>query len=126
MLMKTDRTKQRGFLMVELMVSTVLLGMAITGLAVTIQGVSVINQYQWTRQRCAAAAEAQLDSLAAAGKPIDGTEMQRLWPDIQVTMGRTAGQAAWQGLDLVHVTAAGRAGPHGVTVRLERYFPKGD
>jgi type II secretory pathway pseudopilin PulG len=111
-------------MMAELMVGTALLGMALAGLAVTIQGFSMINQYQWMRQRCVAAAEAQLDSLAASGKLIDEAETQRLWPDVQVTLDRTAGQAAWVGLDLVHVTAVGRAGPHVVTVRLERYVPK--
>jgi hypothetical protein len=111
-------------MMAELMVGTALLGMAIAGLAVTIQGFSMINQYQWTRQRCVAAAEAQLDSIAALGKTIAEAETQRLWPDVQITLDRTAGQAAWAGLDLAHVTAVGRVGPHVVTVRLERYVPK--
>jgi len=126
MLMKMNGMNRRGFMMAELMVGTALLGMAIAGLAVVIQGVSSLNQYQWTRQRCVAAAEAQLDSLTAAGKPIDEAEMQRLWPNVQVAVDREAGQAPWQGLDLVHVTATGTAGSHVVTIRLERYLPKDD
>jgi len=122
--MKMDKTNRRGFMMAELIVGTALLGLAIAGLAVTIQGFTVINQYQWTRQRCAAAAQAQLDSLAATGKPIEETEMRRLWPDIEVMMNRTAGEAGWAGLDLVHAAATGWAGSHAVTVRLERYFPR--
>lgn len=110
--------------MAELMVSTALLGMAVAGIAVTIQGATMINRYQWTRQRCVAAAEAQIDSLAATGKPIDEAEIARLWPEVQVTVDRTAGQAVWEGLELVRVTAVGMAGPHAVTIRLERYVSK--
>jgi type II secretory pathway pseudopilin PulG len=110
--------------MAELIVSTALLGMAIAGIAVVIQGATTINRYQWTRQRCVAAAEAQIDSLVATGKPIDEIEIARLWPETQVTVDRTPGQAAWERLDLIRVTAVGMAGPHPVTVHLERYVRK--
>ncbi len=122
--MRTSRVNRRGFLMAELIVSTGLLGLAIAALAVILQGVTAINRYQWTRHQCVAAAEAQIDSLAAAGEPIDETEIARLWPEIQVTVDRAPGQDAWEGLDLIRVTAAGMAGPHAVAVRLERYVPR--
>lgn len=123
MLMTTSNTKQRGFLMTELIVGTALLGVALAGLAVSLQGASMFNQYQWTRQRCVAAAEAQLDSLTATGRPIAETRMKSLWPDVDVAVSR-AGEATWEGLELVRVAATGKAGPRVVTVHLERYFPR--
>jgi Tfp pilus assembly protein PilV len=124
MLMMTSDTRRRGFLMTELIVGTALLGVALAGLAVSLQGASMFNQYQWTRQRCVAAAEAQLDSLAATGGPIEETRMKSLWPDVDVAMDTMIGEAAWEGLEMVRVTATGKAGPRVVTVRLERYFPR--
>jgi type II secretory pathway pseudopilin PulG len=122
--MVSDRTKQRGFVMAEVIVGTALLGLAIAGLAVSLQGTSMFNQYQWTRQRCVAAAEAQLDSLAMVGKSIDEAEIKRLWPEVDVAIERTAGEGPWNELDLLQVTATGATGARVVTVRLERYLAK--
>lgn len=121
MLMATKRTKQGGFITTELIVSIALLGLALAGLAVAMQGFSAFNHYAWTRQRCTVAAEAQLDSLAATGKPIDRAERARLWPEVDVVIDRVAGQDSWGGLELVRVTATGRADARKATVRLERY-----
>lgn len=110
--------------MAEVIVGAILLGLAITGLAVSLQGFSMMNRYQWTRQRCVAAAEAQLDSLAATGTPIEESEIKRLWPEAKVAVDRSAGQGSWDGLELVRVTATGKAGARAVTVRLERYFAR--
>lgn len=111
----------RGFLLAEMIVGISLLGVIIAGLAVSMNGFSMINDYQWGRQRCMAAAEAQLDSLAATGKPIETQEMQRLWPGVTVALERTAGAGAWEGLELVQVTATAQPGPHRIIVRLARY-----
>jgi type II secretory pathway pseudopilin PulG len=111
----------RGFLLAEMIVGISLLGLIIAGLAVSMNGFSMINDYQWGRQRCTAAAEAQLDSLAATGKRIETQEMQRLWPGVTVALERTAGAGPWEGLELVQVTATAQPGPHGVIVRLARY-----
>lgn len=122
MLRIAERTRQDGFVLAELAVSTALLGLVIAGLAVSMQGFSMFNQYQWTRQRCVAAAEAQLDSLAATGKPIGEGELKRLWPEVDVVMDRTAGVAPWEGLQLVRITATGTTGARKAAVRLERYI----
>ena len=126
MSMAANRTRRKGVFTAELMVGMALLGVALAGLAVSIQGISLFNRYQWTRQRCTAAAEAQLDSLAATGSLIDETEIKRLWPDVAVAIERTPGAGPWESLELLRVTATGKAGPHGVRVRLERYVKKGD
>jgi len=121
MFMVAERTGNKGFLTAELAVSIALLGLILAGLATSLQGFARLNHYQWTRQRCVAAAEAQLDSLTVTGKPVDDAELKRLWPEVNVAVDRRAGVTPWDGLDLVRITATGRTGAREVTVRLERY-----
>jgi type II secretory pathway pseudopilin PulG len=117
------KMKRHGFLTAELLVATALLGLIITGLAVSMNGFSLFNGYQWTRQRCTAAAQAQLDSITATGAPIDEQELKRLWPKAEVVVETTPGEPPWDGLELVQVTATARAGARQVTIRLTRYIP---
>ncbi len=121
--MLLKKMRRHGFLTAELLVATALLGLIITGLAVSMNGFSKFNQHQWTRQRCTAAAQAQLDSIAATGAPIDEQELKRLWPEVEVVVETKPGEAPWDGLELVQVTATGRVGSRGVTVHLARYVP---
>lgn len=114
-----NRTRQHGFLTAELLTGTALLGVIIVGLAVILNGFAKSNHYQWSRQRCTAAAQAQLDSITATGAPVDPQELQRLWPNVTVAVERTPAGAPWDGLELVQVTATTRQ----VTIRLARYMP---
>jgi len=120
--MVSERIGQKGFVLAELAVSISLLGLILAGLAVSMQGFAKLNHYQWTRQRCVAAAEAQLDSLAATGRPIDEAELKRLWPEVNVVTDREAGAGPWDALELIRITATGRTGAREVAVRLERYI----
>lgn len=119
--MEKRRIRCRGFLFAELIISMALLGLIITGLAVSMNGFSMVNDYQWARQRCTAAAQAQLDSLAATGNPIEPQEVQRLWPGVEVSLERSPGAAPWEGLELVQVTASAQPGPKKVIVHLAGY-----
>jgi type II secretory pathway pseudopilin PulG len=119
---KQKRIRCRGFLLAEVIVATALLGLIIAGLAVSMNGFSMFNDCQWARQRCAAAAEGQLDSLAATGRLIEPQEIKRLWPGVEVTVDKSAGVTPWDGLELIQVTATAQAGPRRITVHLARYF----
>ena len=119
--MEGKRIRCRGFLFAELIVSMGLLGLIITGLAVSMNGFSMVNDYQWARQRCTAAAQAQLDSIAATGRPIEPQELKRLWAGVDVATDRTPGVAPWDGLESIRVTASAQAGSKKVTVHLARY-----
>ncbi len=114
------RNRRGGFLLAELLVSTALLGLIIAALGVSMNGFSMVNDYQWARQRCTAAAEAQLDSIAATGGPIEPQELRRLWPGVDVATEKTPGVAPWDGLELVQVTATAQTGPRRVSVHLAR------
>jgi hypothetical protein len=123
----TKAIRQKGAIVAELATATALLGLLIVGMTVSLSGFAKFNRYQWTRQRCLAAAQAQLDSLIVTGRPIEPEEIRRLWSEVTVAVERTPGAGAWDGLELVQVTATGRpAGARAATVRLARYVFKGD
>lgn len=105
----------------EVLTAVGVLGVLMAGLAVSLRGFSMFNEVQWARQRCTAAAEAQLDSMTATGKPLGPRECKRTWPNVDVSLRREGGQAQWAGLELIQVTAATRAGSRTVTVHLARY-----
>jgi len=109
--------RNKGFFMAEMITATVLLGLIVAGLAVSANGFSKFNQYQWACQRCTAAALAQLESVTAAGIVIEPQELTRLWPEVNVSVERKPADTPWDSLELVQVAAASRQ----VTVRLARY-----
>ncbi|MBN2133785.1 MAG: type II secretion system protein [Sedimentisphaerales bacterium] len=109
-------------MMTEVIVATAILGIIIVGLTASMSAFSSFNDYQWARQRCIAAAQAQLDSITATGRPVEPQELTRLWGTVEVSVSREPGAAQWEGLELIRVTAAGQAGPRPVTVHLARYI----
>jgi type II secretory pathway pseudopilin PulG len=125
MLMAKNRTGYGGFLWAEMVVAMALLGVVLTGLAASMHGFSLVNDCQWARQRCTAAAQAQIDSLVATGRQIEPQELQRLWPRVEVRVDRAPGAGPWEGLELLQVTATVHAGPRKVTAHLARYLRRG-
>jgi len=110
--------RYKGIFLADFLVSIVLLGVIITILAASVNSFSKFNQYQWARQRCIAAATAQLDSITATGSIIEEQEIERLWPHVSVAVDRSAASGPWDGLERVQVTAAARE----VKVSLTRYI----
>lgn len=89
-----QRTRHKGVFTSEFIIGIALLMLVMAGLTISVVGISRFNHYQWTRQRCTAAASAQLDSLSAAGEPIADAEIERLWPTVSVATERTPGGRA--------------------------------
>ncbi|UCD50709.1 MAG: hypothetical protein JSW27_24705 [Phycisphaerales bacterium] len=115
------RERHRGFLMAELIVTFTLLGVIVVGLAVSVHGFGLFNRYEWARQRCLAAAQAQLDSMAVRRVSIDGETCARLWPGVTIAVQQQPGTGQWAGLQLIEVTATAQAGPRQTIVELARY-----
>jgi len=112
----------KGFLTTELIVSMAIIGLIIVGLTVSLSGFGSFNDLQWARQRCLAAAQAQLDSITATGTPLSPDEMVRLWGRaVDVSVASEPGEGQWQNLTLVRVTASAQPGPRRTTVHLARY-----
>ncbi len=119
----SDRNKKyRGFLLTELVVSLVVLGFILTCLALSLNGFRKFNHYQLVRQRCIAAAQAELDSIAVTGREISEEDFKRLWPSLSVSVEKTAGTGQWKGLELVSVKAKARSFNNNVEVELTRYI----
>jgi type II secretory pathway pseudopilin PulG len=113
-------------MMTELIVAMIILAMIMVAFAISLDGFGRLNHYYFTKQRCVAAAQAVLDSIAATGKPINETNLKRLWPDVDIRIDENEGIGLWEGLRMVKVTAIGKSRDKKTEVRLSRYFTKAD
>jgi type II secretory pathway pseudopilin PulG len=112
----------RGFLLTEIIVALSLLGLLLAGLALSLNGFARFNRYQLVRQRCIAAAQAQLDSIATTGEPVPDEDFKRLWPKLGVSFKRSPGAGQWEGMQLIEVTASGKSFHKDVEIQLSRYI----
>ena len=119
---KTARRTHAGWLLSEAAIAMLLLAAIAAGLATVLKGAARVNHYCLVKQQCIAAAEAQLDSIAATGKAISQDDVKRLWPKIRVRLDQAAGKGQWQGLRLIEATAVGQT-KRGktVSVKMLRY-----
>lgn len=114
--------RQRGFLLTELIVTLTVLGILMTVFALSLHAFAKFNGCQLVRQRCIAAAQAELDSITATGKPVPVEDFERLWPGLTVSIDRSPGIGQWQGMKLVKVTTSGKSFRNKVQSRLCRYI----
>jgi prepilin-type N-terminal cleavage/methylation domain-containing protein len=115
--------KNKGFSLTEIIVASAIIGMLMIGLAISMYGFAKFNRYQLVRQQCTSAAQAQLDSISATGKPIPDEDFERLWPKLSVSIEESAGMGQWNGMRFVEVTASGVGlREKEVKVRLSRYI----
>lgn len=114
--------KYGGFLWTEAAVALIVMGVVLVTFALLLDGFRRFNNYQLVRQRCIAAAGAQLDSITATGKPIRDEDIAQLWPRLNVSIKKSPGTSQWQEMTLVEVTACGRSFHNEVKVRLSRYI----
>ena len=108
--------------MTEIVVALTVLGMLLGGLGVSLAGFARFNRYQLTRQQCIAAAQAQIESIAATGQPIADQDFTRLWSGLTVSVRETPGAGQWQGLALVEVAASAKSHRKNVEIQLTRYM----
>lgn len=120
--MSTCLRSQRGFFLIELVTSIAILGVLFTSLALGLRGFADYNRYHLARQHCIAAAQAQLDSIALRGAPLPDEDIERLWPDVELTAAATDGSGPWQSLQLIQVTARGAVRKKSVVVTMSRYI----
>ncbi|MGB2808180.1 MAG: type II secretion system protein [Sedimentisphaerales bacterium] len=120
--MSCKRIKHGGFTMAEIIVALAVLGMVMAGLALSLRTFAKLNRWQWMRQHCITAAQAQLDSITVTGEAIRDEDFKRLWPNLSVSIKESAGAGQWEGMKLVVVTANGKTFSKEVKVQLCRYF----
>lgn len=122
------RKKRRygGFIFAEIAVSLTIMAMLLAGIAFSMNGIAKFNHYQLIRQQCIAAAQAELDSLTATGKPINDDDFSRIWPQLNVSIEKSTGKGQWQVTQLVKVTTTGRYLRKHVFIELSRYIAKNE
>ncbi|MHC4558830.1 MAG: hypothetical protein ACYTFW_20270 [Planctomycetota bacterium] len=113
--------KYGGFLLTELTIALIILGILLAGLAYSLHGFAKFNRYQLVRQQCIAAAQAELDSINATGEPIPDEHFKQLWPELSVSINKSAGIGQWHGTELVQVTANGKSFRKEIKIQLSRY-----
>jgi type II secretory pathway pseudopilin PulG len=117
--------KYDGFLLAEMIVALTVTGMLLVGFALALHAFATFNRYQLVRQRCIAAAQAQLESIAVTGKQISTEDFERLWPKLDVSVKKSAGTGQWKDMKLVEVTTQGKSFRKEVKVQLSRYILTG-
>lgn len=120
--MYTKNKKRNGFILIELITAMFLMGLMLAMLAVSLDGYARFNDYLLTRQRCTAAAEAQLDSITVTGEVINSETMKRLWPNVRTSIEKSDGAGQWKGLELVTVIADAKSRRKNVNITLSRYI----
>lgn len=121
-----ETQKTGGWILLETIVSLAILGMLIAGMTVAQEAAGRLNECYLLKQRCLAAAQAQLDSLAATGDGLAQKDLQRLWPGVKLKTQNQPGKGEWSGLTRVQVTASATGGkdrPAQIRVALSRYLP---
>jgi len=120
-----DRTRRQsgGWTAIEALATIMILGMLLGGLGIAQWRMGEFNAVQHARRQCVAAAQAQIESLAARGKGMDGSDARRLWPGVSVAVEQSPGGGQWQGLTLVRATGSTEAKGRPVRVSLARYLP---
>ena len=119
--MLKDNERFAGWILAELSVSIAIIIVLLGSLALALNSFGRMNEYQLNRQRCAAAAQAQLDSIAATGQQIEQTEVTRLWPGIATALEQKPGSGDWEGMIMVVVTARTVNTQKPVSITLARY-----
>ena len=120
--MLSEYKRYKGFYITEIGVASAVLTVILVSFALALHGFAKFNRFQLVKQQCIAAAQAQLDSIAATGKPITDEDFQRLWPKLSVNITKTAGTGQWQAITLVEVTVKGMSFSKEVQIKLSRYI----
>jgi len=122
--MAINKKNRSGWLLFEVLTAMALLATLMAGLALALNASSKLNHYHWQQQRCVAAGMAQLDCIEATGEPIKPAELERLWPDIELTTEQSRGKDDWAGLTLIKVKAKTQKAGKVINIELARYISK--
>jgi len=121
--MSDKNERNEGFVLTEMTVSLTLLAMLLAVLASSLYGIAKFNHYQLVRQKCIAAAQAQIESIAVTGEAISDDDIADLWSNVSVSSEKSPGTGQWESMELLEVTAVGRSFRKEVKIRLCRYLP---
>jgi hypothetical protein len=118
----SERERNNGWITTETIVAIGILSVLFFAFVKTIQATGELNRLHLARQRCLAAAQAQLNCIKATGRQLIAEDVERLWPGLEVSVEQLSGRGDWKGLRLIKVTTTDKSVPRKVEVRLCRYI----
>lgn len=110
-----------GSITAEFVVALAVMGLIFSLVISSFYEVGQANRSQWARQQCLRAAEAQLDSFTAFGRPISEADWHRLWPAIDYRVATAPGEGDWRGLIRVEITTQTYSEGRHIEVTASRY-----
>lgn len=117
--------RNNGWMTTEIIVSLGILSVLFFGLIKTMKATGQLNKLHLARQRCLAAAQAQLDCIEATDRQLNEEDFDRLWPTLEASIEESDGQDEWKELKLVKVTVIDKSLHREVKVKLCRYIGAG-
>lgn len=120
-IMNTYR-KNNGWIMTEFLVALGLLVVIFAMYEKTVNAAATINRLELAKQRCIAAAQAQLDCMEATHEQIPEEDFQRLWPKMDISVEKSDGEGNWDGLTLIKVKTTDKSRSREVKIQLCRYM----
>ena len=122
----TRHRKNNGWLLTEI---AVVLFVLASFFMVMISATATFGRFNWllqNKQRCVAAARAQVDSVVSTGKVLKDEDFKRLWPKLEVDVDIRDGAGDWKGLKLCVVTTRAKARKRNIEIQLSQYYrPEG-
>ena len=115
--------KHKGMLSVELVVAVSVLATIIGVLVALGNSFGKLNNDLWARHICHNAGQAQMDTIAATGKPIEAGTFEKLWPGVTCSIERSDGSDHWHRLQRIDLTLSKKVKQKDVQIQLTRYLP---
>ena len=111
--------KNKGFLLTEVITALVVLGIIMCCTAAALAAFGKFYNYHIAKQKCIAAAQGQLDCIAATGRPLAEDDFEKFWPKTKFSITKKAGQ---QG-EIIQIKTTAKAGSRDVSVEVEKRMP---
>jgi hypothetical protein len=118
--------KYSGIMTIEVVTAIFLLITLTAVLLTSLRFYGHYNRLQWTRQRCLAAAQAQLDSIMVQKVTLSQEDIHRLWPGVKCTIEKQPGLDQWKDLDLYTATTTAQVRKRTVLIQMKRYIKSGE
>ncbi len=122
----TRHKKNNGWVLTEI---AVVLFVLASFFMVMVSATATFGRFNWllqNKQRCVAAARAQVDSVVSTGQALKAEDFKRLWPNLEVAVDIRDGAGDWKGLNLCVVTTRAKARKRNIEIRLSQYYrPEG-
>ena len=124
-MMTVSRRHREGWVLVEAIVSVGVMGTMLAVLTIAQGRFGTFNAVQLARERCVAASQAELDSIAATGDPLGPQQRAQAWGGVRTKIEQAPGEGDWAGMTRVKVTASTTVKGRDVTIALHRYLLPG-